>query len=93
MSGRRGPFPAAPSKKQAESSDDDEDTDSDAEFLDELENDNELMEKMRSARIRENECMRETTSSELATALARGPCSCMRLRRLRICSIWMVPWL
>ena len=66
------PYPAQP-KKQALSSDDDEDSDSDAEFLDELENDNELMEKMRSARIRENECMRETTSSELAAALLRGP--------------------
>ena len=65
------PYPAAPAKKQLSS--DEEDSDSDAEFLDELENDNELMEKMRSARIRENECMRETTSSELATALTRGP--------------------
>ena len=66
------PFPSA-QPKQSVSSDDDEDTDSDAEFLDELENDNELMEKMRSASIRENECMRETTSSELAAALLRGP--------------------
>ena len=69
----RPPRPGPPALRKKPDSSEDEDTDSDAEFLEELENDNKLMEKMRTARIREAESSAETTSAELARALSQGP--------------------